>query len=415
MDTGSVWARVAYGAKTSAATAIDKRPFFNALPPKRSFRSLKVLGLTSATPRSSRALPTALQGRAPLNRQYRRVRFPTSAFVVGLTLALATFSSTVENAGAMSPGCSPSTTKICGTFTAYPVALGAPHGIVFNPRGKITGLWFTNRTTDDTSGIVNFLPATGKVKQYPTSTSGSEPGSINYAPDYSLWFTESKANKVGTIGATRVINDFDIPTPQSGPFDITRGPNGNMWFTEMAAGKIGTVAPNGAIKEYVVGAGTQPVDIITGSDGALWFTEAGVKRIGRLTTAGALRQFHAGSQRLSGGLTVATDNALWFGQESQVGRMATSGKLTEFDLPSGTYMTGAVFGGKGGGVLIGIIKRNGQGALVSVDPRGQTREYDLPQKYLLPIEMAQTADGSYWMSVESFKKGVSVSTIYNLR
>jgi virginiamycin B lyase len=343
------------------------------------------------------------------------VRFPTSAFVVGLTLALATLRSTAEGAAAVQPGCTPSTTTICGIFTAYPVAQRVPHGIVFNPHGKITGLWFTNRTTDDTSGIVNFLPRAGKAKQYRTAATGSEPGSINYAPDYSLWFTESGANKVATIGSARVITDFDIPTPHSGPFDITRGPNGNMWFTEMTAGKIGTVAPSGAIKEYAVGAGTQPVDIITGPDRALWFTEAGVKRIGRLTTRGGLRQFHAGSQRLSGGLTVATDNALWFGQESQVGRMTTSGKLTEFDLPSGTYVTGAVFGGKGGGVLIGIIKRNGQGALVSVSPTGPMREYDLPQRYLLPIEMAQTADGAYWMSVLSIKKGASVSTLYNLR
>ena len=343
------------------------------------------------------------------------MRFPASIFVVGLTLVLATLRSTVEGAGAVQPGCAPSTTTICGIFTAYSVTQRVPHGIVFNPHGKITGLWFTNRTTDDTSGIANFLPSTGKAKQYRTATTGSEPGSINYAADYSLWFTESRANKVATIGSARVITDFDIPTPHSGPFDITRGPNGNMWFTEMTAGKIGTVAPSGAIKEYAVGAGTQPVDIITGPDGALWFTEAGVTRIGRLTIAGGLHQFHAGSQRLSGGLTVATDNALWFGQESQVGRMTTSGKLTEFDLPSGTFMTGAVFGGKGGGVLIGAIKRNGQGALVSVGPTGLMREYDLPRKYLLPIEMAQTADGAYWMSVLSTKKGVSVSTLYDLR
>ncbi len=343
------------------------------------------------------------------------MRFPASIVVVGLTFVLATLRSTVEGAGAVQPGCAPSTTTICGIFTAYSVTQRVPHGIVFNPHGKITGLWFTNRTTDDTSGIVNFLPKTGEAQQYRSPATGSEPGSINYAPDYSLWFTESRANKVATIGSARVITEFDIPTSHSGPFDITRGPDGNMWFTEMTAGKIGTVARNGAIKEYVVGAGTQPVDIITGPDGALWFTEVGVKRIGRLTTSGGLRQFPAGSQRLSGGLTVATDNALWFGQESQVGRMTTSGKLTEFALPSGTFMTGAVFGGKGGGVLIGAIKRNGQGALIGVSPTGPMREYDLPQKFLMPIEMAQTADGAYWMSVQSTKEGASVSTLYNLR
>jgi virginiamycin B lyase len=217
------------------------------------------------------------------------------------------------------------------------------------------------------------------------------------------------------MGSARAITEFKIPTPHSGAFDITRGPDGSMWFTEMTAGKIGSIDPRGAIREYAVGANTQPVDIITGPDGALWFTEAGVKRIGRLSTRGELRHFSAGSQRLSGGLTVAIDDALWFGQESQVGRLTTSGKLTEFPLPRGVFMTGAVFGGKQGGVLIGAIKRDGQGALVSVTPTGPNREYDLPQKYLLPIEMAQTADGAYWMSVLSVKKGVSVSTIYDLR
>jgi hypothetical protein len=33
---------------------------------------------------------------------------------------------------------------------------------------------------------VNFLPATGNAKQYRTAITGSEPGSINYAPDYSF-------------------------------------------------------------------------------------------------------------------------------------------------------------------------------------------------------------------------------------
>jgi virginiamycin B lyase len=289
-----------------------------------------------------------------------------------------------------------------------------PHGFNFIPRGALVGLWFTNRTTGKTSGVVNFIP-TGKSKLYPTPAAGSEPGSLNYAPNYSLWFTESRANKVATMGPSRVIREFPVPTPQAGLFDITRGPDGNMWFTETAAGKIGTVTPQGSVKEFAVGAGSEPVDIITGPDNALWFTEAGVKKIGRLTPAGALTHFGAGTQRLSGGLTVATDGALWFGQESQVGRLTADGKLTEFDLPSGVYETGAVFGGAKGGILIGVIKRGGQGGLVSVTRTGATREFDLPQKYLLPIEMALTPQGAYWMALQSFKKGVGVSTVYQLR
>ncbi|HEY3675124.1 MAG TPA: hypothetical protein VGK84_03965, partial [Candidatus Tumulicola sp.] len=246
-------------------------------------------------------------------------------------------------------------------------------------------------------------------------TSGSEPGSINYAPNYSLWFTESRANKIGTIGPSRVIAEFPVKTAHSGLFDITRGPDGNMWFTETAAGNIGTITPKGSVREFAVGANTEPVDIITGPDNALWFTETGTTQIGHLTTSGALRHFEAGTQKLSGGLTVATDGALWFGEESKVGRLNAGGMLTEFDLPTGTCETGAVFGWTDGGILIGIIKRDGQGGLVSVTRTGSLREYDLPQRYLLPIEMALTPEGAYWMALQSFRKGVAVSTVYELR
>lgn len=64
---------------------------------------------------------------------------------------------------------------------------------------------------------------------------------------------------------------------------------------------------------------------------------------------------------------------------------------------------------------MGIIKRGGQGGLVSVTRTGSLHEYDLPKKYLLPIEMALTSQGAYWMALQSFKKGVAVSTVYQLR
>jgi hypothetical protein len=89
--------------------------------------------------------------------------------------------------------------------------------------------------------------------------------------------------------------------------------------------------------------------------------------------------------------------------------------LTDFLLPSGVFATGAIFGSSRGGVYLGAIKRNGVGAIVSVSPSGATHEYDLPQEYLLPIELAQTGSGAFWMTVSSFKHGVSPSTVFELR
>ena len=340
----------------------------------------------------------------------RRLRLVACA----LGLAFAACSGTAN--GIASSNCGPSSKAPCGTFGAFSVDDASPHGIVYNPNGTLRGLWYTNATTKDTSGVVRFILDFGKTKQYRTPTRGAKPGSINFAPDSSLWFTETAANKMATIGASRTITEYTIPTTNSKPLDITRGPDGAMWFTESAAGKIGRIATDGTITEYTVGSkATQPTAVITGPDKALWFTEVGTGQIGRLTTGGSIRHFNAGPGRLSGVLTVAKDNALWFNKNATVTRMTTTGALTEFPLPSGVFRTGAIFGSSSGGVYLGAIKRDGTGAIVSVSPEGTLHEYDLPQRYLLPIEMAQTTSGNFWMTVVAFKRGVSESTIFVLK
>jgi streptogramin lyase len=299
--------------------------------------------------------------------------------------------------------------------SAFSVDNAAPHGIVYNPSGALKGLWYTNATTNHTSAVVEFLVDSGRTKQYPTPTSGAMPGSINIAPDSSLWFTETATDKVATIGASRRIVEYAIPTANSKPLDITRGPDGAMWFTESAVGKIGRAAADGTITEYTVGsAATEPTSLITGPDGAIWFTEVGAGQIGRLTMQGSIRHFNAGPGRLSGGLTIAKDHALWFNKNTAVTRMTATGALTDFPLPSGVFATGGIFGSSRGGVYLGAIKRNGVGAIVSESPSGTTSEYDLPKKHLLPIELAQAASGAFWMTVSSFKQGVSPSTVFEL-
>src|SRR5580692_9778913 len=171
------------------------------------------------------------------------------------------------------------------TIRAFPVKAAHPHGIVYDPAGPLQGLWFGNRTTDDTSSVVEFDTSDGSQKTYLTPTPGSQPGSINVAADHSIWFTESAANKVATVTLARKILEYPVPTQHAFPLDVTRGPDGAMWFVEEAVGKIGRIAPNGAVKEFVVGdRKSHPTSLISGSDKAIWFTEVGTNRIGRLTT-----------------------------------------------------------------------------------------------------------------------------------
>lgn len=305
------------------------------------------------------------------------------------------------------------TGTLCATFTAFPVRESHPHGIVYNPQGPLRGIWYDNRTTDATSGVVAF-GTSGTQQRYLTPTPGSQPGSINIAADRTIWFTESAANKLAQITLARKILEYPVPTKGAHPLDITRGPDGAMWFVESAVGKIGRIAPNGKITEFRVGdAATRPTALITGPDKALWFTEVGTGRIGRLTTSGSVRHFSAGPGELTGDITTAIDDSFWFGKQHAVTRMTPAGKLTEFPLANVTE-TGAIFGSRLGGVFLGVLKRDGTGGIATVSPEGKLSTFDLPQKHLLPVELAQGADGAFYMAVDKFNANASQSQLFSI-
>ena len=300
------------------------------------------------------------------------------------------------------------------TIKTFPVKAAHPHGIVYNPAGPLQGVWFDNRTTDDTSSVVEFDTGNGSERNYLTPTPGSQPGSINIAADHSLWFTESGANKVATVTLTRTIKEYPVPTQHAFPLDITRGPDGAMWFVEEAAGKIGRIAPNGTVKEFVVGGRkSHPTALITGPDKAIWFTEVGTNKIGRLTTTGKVSHYSAGAGAMTGDITTAIDNSFWFGKHDAVTRMTTTGALTQFKLPE-AINTGSIFGSRNGGVFIGVMHKDGTGSVTTVSADGRFRQFDLPQKNLMPAEFAQTADGAFWMAVDSFDPHASTAQLFNL-
>src|SRR5260370_24115059 len=80
---------------------------------------------------------------------------------------------------------------------------------------------------------------------------------------------------------------------------------------------------------------SQPFSITTGPDGALWFTERQANKVGRITTSGAVTEYKVTFSPYI--ITSGPDGALWFTEQEgqQIGRITTSGVLTEFPLKSG--------------------------------------------------------------------------------
>jgi streptogramin lyase len=81
---------------------------------------------------------------------------------------------------------------------------------------------------------------------------------------------------------------------------------------------------------------SDPFSVIAGSDGALWFTERFANKIGRIDTSGNITEFAVPTAvSFPQVITAGPDGALWFTETyvSQIGRIDTSGNITEFALP----------------------------------------------------------------------------------
>ena len=196
-----------------------------------------------------------------------------------------------------------------------------------------------------------------------------QPDGITTGPDGNLWFAETGADRIGRMTPAGVLTEFPLPAvtaPPSaspsfsrGPKLITAGPDGTLWFAGIP-GEVGRITTAGVVTEFALpsipppsgsAAGTASTPamlsgITAGPDGAIWFT--GIPgEIGRMATSGVLTEFAvpdvppagsapgvAGYPATLSAIAVGADGALWFtGVPGEVGRITTAGVVTEFKVP----------------------------------------------------------------------------------
>jgi virginiamycin B lyase len=133
---------------------------------------------------------------------------------------------------------------------------------------------------------------------------------------------------------------------------LAAGPDGNLWFGDGEAG-IGRITPSGNVTVFPFPTGGFVDDSLTvGPDGNLWFPEKSPfaelrgfregKGIGRITSSGAITEFSLpAAGPILGTLTVGPDGNLWFPElhGSQIGMITPTGSVTEFPVPSASFGT----------------------------------------------------------------------------
>jgi streptogramin lyase len=263
----------------------------------------------------------------------------------------------------------------------------------------------------------------GIFHEYALPPSQFVPGSITAGPDGNLWFTEimtdqngsPKASKIERITPTGTLSEFSLPSANTPATGIITGPDGNLWFTE--GSKIARITPMGKISEFKLSPPANALNIATGPDGHLWFTDQQGK-IGRMTLTGKvsefslpIHQYPAGSNPIkepagSGAgqpldITAGPDGNLWFTEighvGSSIGRITTSGKITEFPLPSANTFLSSITAGSDGNIwFTGIGTNNGPSKIGVITPQGKIREFTLPHSILGSI--TRGPDGNLWFA-----------------
>ena len=256
--------------------------------------------------------------------------------------------------------------------------------------------------------------------------SGKNPNQIVAGPDGALWFTASVADVitetttdavVGRMTTDGFFTEFSLPRSSGTPEGIASGPDGNLWFTQSELSTalfflIGRITTAGVITEFPTTFPTwRPYDITAGPDGNLWFTEAApspANRIGRISTTGTLTEFSlpVDSEVLRGGfpirITVGRDGNLWYTKYGyKIGRITTSGVITEFPVSKPTY--GITAGADGNIWFTEQTYERSTGepasaAIGRITPDGVITEFPIPTPSSVPRDITEGPDGNLWFT-----------------
>ena len=236
------------------------------------------------------------------------------------------------------------------------------------------------------------------------------------------------ASLVGRVDpATGAVSEFAIPSGAALPGAITAGSDGNLWFPEENLPGVGRVTPSGQVSEFTVtqgSIGSGPMAL--GSDGDLYFGTSTPATIGRITPAGQVTQFaDPDTSATNVYLTAAgPDENVWFaddgfGVTSKAGRITPAGQISTFSVPlfDGQPIVGlAAFAAGPDGDLwftanAGTIRTVAAGLVGRVDPAtGAVTEFAIPSGAAIPGAITAGSDGNLWFPEENLP-GVARVTV----
>ncbi len=319
----------------------------------------------------------------------------TSGCSLAISDGTVTFTVAVTNTVRSGPSGSP-------TITEYaPPAIG-PAAIVTGADGN---LWFTEYGGDAISSIKG--DGTGYTTHSLVGDGFEAPIADALGPDGNVWFGDCETNLVGKVTTTGSITTYNSQTNE-GINGLAAGLDGNIWFSECynpstGPGSVSSInATTGTLNEIAVPNVGNPYPVALGPDGNIWFGDITNFVIGHVV-AGSASSFTPLTDNEPTAMTAGSDGAIWFTESAWIGRMTTSGTLTNYNLtalvggtPNTNFITagpdGALWFADGGNNAIGRITTSGTVTEYPVDPTSN------------PVGITVGPDGNIWFTENAADK-----------
>lgn len=203
-------------------------------------------------------------------------------------------------------------------------------GMVAGPDHRV---WFT----EFEGNAIGAITTSGTVSVYPTG-SGSQPNGITVRRK-TIW-TGGFGGTIFKSTRTGALTSFPIAGAHEG--DVVEGPDKSLWFTDYGNDKIARITPAGVITEFPLPAGAVPSGIAVGADKNFWITDVGRRKIVKMSASGAVIKSYG--KNITKGeflddIVAAPDGKLYFTENAddnktpdEIGRITTSGKITEIGM-----------------------------------------------------------------------------------
>jgi streptogramin lyase len=178
---------------------------------------------------------------------------------------------------------------------------------------------------------------------------------------------------------------------------------------EAASSPTAKVVAAGAITgSYSLPAGSSPKGITAGPDGKLWFTDEGSDKIGKITTTGTVTEYALPASSDPTGIAKGPDGNLWYTDfnTSKIGKITTGGTKTEYTVGGVAAVASGIVAGPDGNIW---VTDPNESKIRKVTTAGAVTTYSLPAESE-PTDIAVGSDGKLWFTEYAKSKIAKITT-----